>query len=172
MGAEPFAPASSGHSGSMDKLSIYLNDHLAGSTVGVELVKRCRDANGGTTYGPVLERLAREIEGDRDALQRLIEEQGFNRDRVKVGAGWLAEKFGRLKLNGSLLGYSPLSRLIELEGLFLGVSGKLSMWRNLRAAGVGPRSADLDELIKRAESQRRTLETLRSRAAEEAFAGD
>ena len=156
----------------MDKLSIYLNDHLAGATVGVELVNRCRSANEGTEYGPVLERLAEEIEADRDALQRLIEERGFSRDRIKVGTGWLAEKFGRLKLNGSVRGYSPLSRLIELEGLFLGVSGKLSLWRNLRAAGIGSRRTDLDELIKRAESQRRRLETLRTRAAEEAFAGD
>jgi hypothetical protein len=41
---------------------------------------------------------------------------------VKIGAGWLAEKLGRLKLNGRLLEYSPLSHLIEradeqLEGL-------------------------------------------------------
>ena len=38
-------------------------------------------------------------------------------------AGWVAEKAGRLKLNGSLLTYSPLSRLVELEGLSLGVEG-------------------------------------------------
>jgi len=156
----------------MDKLSIYLNDHLAGSTAGLELVKRCRSANEGTSYGPQLANLAEEFEEDRNALQRLIEELGFSRDRVKVGAGWVAEKFGRLKLNGSLTGYSPLSRLIELEGLFLGVSGKLSMWRNLRAAGIGSRETDLDELIKRAESQRRRLESLRARAAEEAFTDD
>ena len=142
----------------MDKLSIYLNDHLAGATVGVELVKRCRDANEESGYGPQLARLAEEFEADRDALQRLIEELGFSRDRLKVGAGWMAEKFGRLKLNGSLTGYSPLSRLIELEGLFIGVSGKLSMWRNLRTAGIDTRATDLDDLINRAESQRRRLE--------------
>ena len=37
---------------------------------------------------------------------------------------WSAEKFGRLKLNGQLSGYSPLSRLEELEILALVAEGK------------------------------------------------
>ena len=35
--------------------------------------------------------------------------------RAKDGAAWVAEKLGRLKTNGQLTGYSPLSRLVELE---------------------------------------------------------
>ena len=37
-------------------LGIYLNDHLAGSTVGLELSRRAREANKGNEYGDVLER--------------------------------------------------------------------------------------------------------------------
>lgn len=154
-----------------EKLAIYLNDHLAGATVGLELAKRAAGANEDGTYGAALAVLAREIEEDRDALLRLIEELGYGKDRLKVTGGWVAEKVGRLKLNGSLLEYSPLSRLIELEGLYLGVTGKLSLWTNVRAS-LGDRVGDVDliELAERAESQRSRLQDLRTEAAAEAFA--
>lgn len=153
-----------------DKLAIYLNDHLAGSTAGLELAKRAAGANEDSPYGAALSVLAREIEEDRDSLLQLLEELGYGKDRVKVTGGWIAEKFGRLKLNGSLLEYSPLSRLIELEGLYLGVTGKLSLWTNVRAS-LGDRigAVDLVELAERAESQRGRLEDLRTDAAAEAL---
>lgn len=153
-----------------DKLAIYLNDHLAGATAGLELAKRAAGSNEGTPYGAAFSTLAREIEEDRDSLLALIDELGFGKDRLKVTGGWLAEKFGRLKLNDSLLEYSPLSRLIELEGLYLGVTGKLSLWTNVRAS-LGDRvgSVDLVGLAERAESQRSRLEDLRTDAAAEAL---
>ena len=151
-------------------LAIYLNDHLAGATVGVELVRRAAGANQGTPLGETLEQLAAEIAEDRDALQRVMSQLGVGEDRVKVAAAWAAEKFGRLKLNGQLKGYSPLSRLVELEGLHLGISGKLELWRMLKQTAKGRlRSLDLDELIKRAESQRRRLAPYRKAAAEQAI---
>lgn len=155
----------------MEELSIYLNDHFGGATGGYELAKRAAGANEGNEFGAVLEQLVEELEGERESLRGLIEELGYSVDPLKAGAGWLAEKFGRLKLNGSLLSYSPLSRLIELEGLTIGVTGKLSMWRNLRAS-VGPsiKSVDLDDLIAQAESQLARLDPLRTSAAAEAFA--
>ncbi len=84
----------------------------------------------------------------------------------------MGEKLGRLKLNGQLTGYSPLSRLVELEGLCLGTEGRLSMWRTLRRlARKDERLARIDfaALIARTEQQRRTLERLRQQASEEAF---
>jgi len=155
----------------MDMLGIYLNDHLGGSTLGVELVKRATGNNQGTEYGATLAVLAREIEEDRDTLLRLMDELGFGKDRLKVTGGWVAEKLGRLKLNGSLVDYSPLSRLVELEGLYLGVTGKLALWTNLRAS-LGDRVGDVNlvELADRARSQGGRLEDLRSRAAAEALA--
>ena len=93
-------------------------------------------------------------------------------DHLKTALAWGAERAGRLKFNGQLLGYSPLSRLEEIEALSLGVEGKLALWRALRSTqGSDPRLAevDLDELIDRARSQRRRLERLRTRAADEAL---
>jgi hypothetical protein len=156
-----------------DRLSIYLNDHLAGSTLGVSLARRVAGSNRGTSYGAVLETIAQEIDEDRAALLDVMERLSVGQDRLKVALAWGAEKAGRLKLNGELLGYSPLSRLEELEALSLGVEGKLGLWRALRhTLGSDPRleGVDLEELVARAQSQRRRLERQRMSAAAEALA--
>jgi hypothetical protein len=155
-------------------IAIYLNDHLAAATGALELARRAAGSNAGNDYGPFLAELAGEIEDDLHALEVVMERLAVGRDRLKVAAGWAAEKAGRLKLNGQLLGYSPLSRVVELEMLSLGVEGKLSLWRVLEPlAADDPRLRDVDvtDLMTRARSQRRRLEPRRLRAAREAFAG-
>ncbi len=151
-------------------LTIYLNDHLAGATGGLELAKRARGSNEGTPLGEMLAGLEREIAEDRDSLKALMSKLGVREDPLKVAAGWAAEKAGRLKLNGQLTGYSPLSRLVELEGLYVGVTAKQALWKNLEATrGERIGGIDLAALGKRAESQRRRLATARRKAAEEAI---
>jgi hypothetical protein len=155
-------------------LRIYLQDHLAGATGGLELARRARGSNEGTPYGEPLAGLADDIEADRRALESLMDELGFGADRAKNIAFWVGEKAGRLKLNGQLTGYSPLSRMIEIEGLITGVNGKRSLWLTLRE--LAETNPDLDaerlgRLVERAEQQLETLHDLRSRAGREAFAG-
>jgi hypothetical protein len=153
-------------------LRIYLQDHLAGSTAGLELARRTRGANEGTEYGPPLAKLADEIEADRRALQGVMEDLGFGGDKLKNAAAWGLEKVGRLKLNGEITGYSPLSRVVELEGLLTGITGKWGLWvALLQIAPSEPRLdvARLERLRDRAEEQRETVERLREKAAREAF---
>jgi hypothetical protein len=155
-------------------LRIYLQDHLAGSTGGLELARRARGANESTPYGEQLATIADDIEADRRSLESLMDDLGFGADRVKNLAFWAGEKAGRLKLNGQLSGYSPLSRMIEIEGLLTGVNAKLSLWRTLRElAETEPEldGARIGRLAERAEQQLATLHELRSRAGREAFAG-
>ena len=153
-----------------DRLSIYLNDHLAGATFGSELARRAAGQNRGTEFEVELEQLATDIDADRAELERIIDTLGKPRDQIKPRLAWAAEKAGRLKPNGRLFGYSALSRFEELELLLIGVNGKLSMWRALdhalheRLGGI-----DIPELEARAESQRERLEALRLRAADEAL---
>jgi hypothetical protein len=154
------------------RLATYLNDHLGGSATGLELARRSLSSNRGNGYGVMLEQITRQIEEDIGALQEVMRRLDVEPDRVKQAVGWTAEKLGRLKLNGQLLGYSPLSRLVELEGLLVGVTGKLALWQALRAAlGGDPRLAgiDLEQLVERAKEQRRTLERLRRTAAADAL---
>jgi hypothetical protein len=141
---------------SSDLLPIYLNDHLAGSTIGRELARRAAGSNQGTELGDFLADLAAQIEADRAQLEDVMTRLDVHVDTMKVTAGWLAEKVGRLKLNGRLLEYSPLSRVVELEALISGVNGKLALWRALAiAAPQEPRIAEVDfvQLIARAEEQ-------------------
>jgi hypothetical protein len=156
-----------------DLLGTYLNDHLAGSTVGLELAHRARSSNEGTALGRFLQELEAEIEADRAALEAVMDRLGVGRDRLKVAAGWMAEKVGRLKPNNRLFGYSPLSRLIELEALALGVEGKRSLWEALRELN-DPELAEFDfeALLERARRQRDSLHERRVAAAAEAFVRD
>lgn len=156
-----------------DLLAIYLQDHLAGASGGLELARRARGSNEGTAYGDFLAGLAREIEEDREALLTVMHALDVSPDRVKNIVAWGAEKAGRLKLNGRLTGYSPLSRVVELEGLSVGVAGKLAAWRALRALAESDSRLDpgeLDRLVTRAEAQLSALAQQHRRAILEAFA--
>jgi hypothetical protein len=153
-------------------LSIYLNDHLAGASGGLELAKRTLGSNRGTPFEPVLERLAGEIDEDRATLRDIMRALEVGEDPVKKVGAFVLEKVGRLKLNGSLFSYSPLSRLVEFEGLALGVTGKLALWRALQQVG-DPRleAFDLPSLEARADRQQDEIEQQRREAARIALEG-
>jgi hypothetical protein len=113
-------------------LATYLNDHLAASLAAVELARRAASSNSENPIGSSLAELAADLDEDRQALHAIMGQLEIGKDRIKLTAGWTAEKLGRLKLNGRLLGYSPLSRLEEIELLLLGVEGKLLLWQALQ----------------------------------------
>jgi hypothetical protein len=153
-----------------NKLTIYLQDHLAGASFGVQLARRLRGANEGTPYDAALTEVAREIEEDRAELEAILDKLGIGADRIKTTLAWAGEKAGRLKLNGQLTGYSPLSRVLELEGLMAGVQGKLSLWLALLEVDDDCLSRPrLEELRGRAEGQLELLREQHRRAAREAF---
>jgi hypothetical protein len=161
----PASPTSSAApSTSARFLSIYLNDHLMGSTAVVELVRRASREHAGTELGTFLSGLAREIAEDRQALRRLMAAVGARPHVGKVAAAWLAEKAGRLKLNGTILRRSPLTPFIELETVEVGIYGKLLLWTVLRERRPpGSDAVDLDALHARA--QRQLVEVERHRVA-------
>jgi hypothetical protein len=143
-----------------DLLAIYLQDHLAGSTLGVDLARRSAAEHAGTPLGTTLTSLAREIRADRHALHSIMSSLEIAPDRLKNAVAWAAEKARRLKFNGRIASRSPLSSLVELEGLITGVNGKRALWRALRRLADSDRrleAAQLDELIARADRQLETL---------------
>src|SRR5688500_2809622 len=154
-----------------DLLAIYLRDHHAGATAGLEVARRSARANRGGELRVFLERLVSEIEEDRRELERMMRELGVKPSRGKDTAALVAAKAGRLKLNGRLREYSPLSRVLELEGLVIGVTGKLALWRTLEACGRLDDSwrPVLERLHERGEAQRAELERHRAAAARLAF---
>lgn len=153
-------------------LGIYLNDHLAGATGGLDLARRAAGAHRGSETGQTLERLAEEIDEDRDDLLATMRALDLPVRTYKVYLGWAAEKVGRLKANGHLLSRSPLSSLVELEGLSLGIRGKIALWRTLRVVADRDRRLDathLDRLLTRAHEQLDVVEALRVATATELF---
>jgi hypothetical protein len=164
--------ASGSEGAGRELLGIYLNDHLAGATAGVELARRMARSHAGPAGG-ALRGLAADIAGDRSALRDIMAGLGVPVRAYKVCAGWAGEKAGRLKLSGRLRSRSPLSDLEELEMLGLGVEGKAAGWRTLRVlADSEPRldAARLEGLMSRARDQADLLEELRVRAAGEILA--
>jgi hypothetical protein len=153
-------------------LHIYLRDHLAGATFGLQLVQRSRRKNEGTELAEPLSKLTDEIAADRRALQAIMRDIGAVESSVKVAAGWSMEKIRRLKPNGRLFEYTPLARVADLESLALGIAGKKAMWRVLE--DMASREArlvhhDLCTLVERADDQLSRVEALRIDAAHAAF---
>ncbi|RKT87187.1 hypothetical protein ATL45_5584 [Saccharopolyspora antimicrobica] len=151
-------------------LEIYLNDHLAAATGGVALARRATRNTRDAKIMPRLAAVAHEIDQDRRSLLEIMRQLDVKVARYKLVMGWAGEKAGRLKLNGALMNRSPLSALIELEALVLGVQGKAAGWRTLLAiAGQEPRvNADmLRNLLTRAQQQFDELESIRVQIASE-----
>jgi len=155
-------------------LGIYVNDHLAGAVVATNLARRLAASEREWTKADVLERLASEIAEDRDELLDIMAALDVPVSQYKTWASWTAERVGRLKLNGRLHTRSPLSRVLELEAMRLGVEGKAASWRILRIRAESDPGLDaerLDRLIDRAKAQIDLLEELRVEAAADVFGG-
>lgn len=108
---------------------IYLNDHLALVVAEVELAKRVRRENRQTPLSAFMDDYLEELVDQQQSIEQLLSREGGRESRTKRMAGWLAEKLGRLKFNGSFLHYSDLSRVLELEGLELAAHSRLALWR-------------------------------------------
>ncbi len=153
------------------QLATYLEDHLAGSTAGVNLARRIAAATEGTRAGQTLAAVAAEIADDRAALLRLMAALGVRGSRLKNAVAWLAERADRLKPNGRVRGEPALQRLHELESLSLGIAGKIALWEALRIVpdATAVAALDLEALAGRAHSQRERVEAERMAFAAEAF---
>jgi hypothetical protein len=88
--------------------------------------------------------------------------------RVAAGAG-------RLKLNRRLVGYSPLSRVLEAEAMMAGVMAKKCLWAAMQSRGdLGDQTAqfDFESLGDRARDQIGLLTEFHEAASRAAFVGD
>lgn len=153
-------------------LAIYLRDHHSTAGGAIELCRRMAKSNHESDFGRQAERLAEELSRDRTMLEEVMAAVDVEASRVKEAGAWLAEKLGRLKLNGRVVSYSPLSRVVEFEALVMGVTGKIRLWRSLQIARQSDQRLagfDFDGMLERADSQRNIVESLHQRAVEVAF---
>ena len=147
-----------------EHLTTYLNDHLAGSVIALELLDHLQATHAGSELGTFFKQLSSDIAADRDELQGLMERLEISESRTRKASAWFTEKLTELKLrlddpkDGSL-------RLFEsLEALSLGIEGKRSLWIALIAAAEQSpslRILDYERLEERAQEQRDRVENLR-----------
>jgi hypothetical protein len=158
-----------------ERLRIYLSDHLALMVGELELAVRCRSANNGTALGEFLSRLETEIGLQKAIVDEVLERIGGKESRLKNSAAWIAEKLGRFKLNGSLLKYSDLSRLVELEALAAASLERTILWQTLDLVlKSDARSVDyrFDKMRDRSQGFLDELNEHHRTAASWAFVGD
>lgn len=153
-------------------LEIYLDDHAAGAAAGLSLARRLHENNRNTEWADRLRGLAEQVEEDERTLDEIREALGFEGGKAKRYLALGGERVARLKPNGRLVTYSPLSRLLECEAMEAGVSAKKRLWAAMRE---GPADLpelsqyDFDELTARAEAQISLLTSFHAHAASEAF---
>jgi hypothetical protein len=151
-------------------LGTYLNDHLAGSVMAVEMIEHTIEEDRGTQLRPFLSALMNEIKADQEVLRGLLEKLEVKENPIKKAGAWMAEKARRLKMGDTREG--GLARLEVLETLSLGIQGKLKLWLALER--VAPRHPELagieyQKLQTTAREQHDRIEAHRVEAALEAF---
>ena len=153
----------------MDALEIYLRNHWAGAGAGVDFARRVARSHSDPEVARVLDGVAQDIAEDRDRLARLMDTLGVDRGHVMPLAARAVERLGRLKPNGRIVQRSPVSDVLEIEGLRSAVIGKRAGWESLRALARDDSRLDvavLDALIVRADDQLRRLEEAHTRSVE------
>lgn len=155
----------------MDALmEIYLQDHRAGAEAGVRLVRRTLGSNRNTEFEPELTDVAAMTEEDLETLEEVMAAMSVEKSRPKQAAAVVAEMAGRLKPNHRIVGYSPLSRVLEFEALTAGLGGRLRLWAALEVADSPElKSFDFADLRQRGARQLELVANLHRRASEVAF---
>lgn len=155
-----------------EHIATYLNDHLAGSVVAVELMENLEAVYKGTPVADFVAQLRAEVEADRQELEDLMSHLQISQSRTRKASAWLTEKFTELKLRVDDSVRGNLRLFESLEALSLGIEGKKCLWVALSvAAEVSPplRIADYERLKQRAEEQRSRVETKRLEVAKAAL---
>jgi hypothetical protein len=150
-------------------LSVYLNDHRAGSTAALEILDRLESLNSGEGW---LRRVRDEIIADREELEHLMRSAGVGLSHARAAFAWLTERMAELKTRLEDRAGGALQRLELLEALALGIHGKENLWTALQAASAHQpvlRGIDYERLIIRAREQRAFVEVQRLRAATDAL---
>ena len=155
-----------------DLLATYLNEHLAGSVVAIELLGRLTDnAGADTTRKQEMIELHKEIEADQDLLKKLLESRSSSQSTVKKAGAWVIEKVTRAKLHLAESKDAGLGEVEAFEVLSLGIAGKKGLWEVLQH--VLPESEfpgnPWADLIQNADKQRAQAERWRINAAQKAF---
>lgn len=154
-------------------LVVLLRNHQAGGRAALDLFDRAITAQRARSWVQDLRELRAESREDLDFNESVMRRLGVAASPVQVIGTRVTERVGRLKPNGRLVRRSPLSDVVELEGLIAAVHVKLAGWQ---AAQVGEfltaaESDRLGELEERARTQADRLSAIHAQAAADVLGG-
>ncbi len=156
----------------MEGLSNYLNDHLAGAVGALELLDRLIETCEGKPLEKFFRELRADVHQDQEQLKELVQKLGIEESAARKAGAWIAEKLSRSKIDLGEKSKEEVGLFLALEILVLGITGKRSLWRALRAASqTVPELARLDYsgLEKRAIEQCERVEARRLEIARAVF---
>jgi hypothetical protein len=151
-------------------LDVYLNDHLAGGTAGVNLAQMAAEEHRSDEHGAFFGEIASEIKKDHDVLEQIMAALNTEQSATKTAAAEIGSKMMAPKFKGT---EDMLNAFVAVETLSIGVEGKHCLWTALKTVADGLPALeefDIDELIARAQDQRDRLEAKRLELAPEALA--
>lgn len=153
-------------------LHAYLNDHRAGATGALHLIRRMQDADDPVTPSAFLEDLGDRVEADLETLEDVMSRLDIAHDTARAAAGWVGENLSRLRLSPAVTGSQHLTHVLELETISMGIQGKVMLWQSLqRAMGGDSRLLDVDfeALVERGRRQFDDVQAHRLDTAEAAL---
>src|ERR1700761_6548809 len=149
-------------------IAVYLEDHLAGAQVALQVLKSMRDEQAHPKFRELAAELLPQVAKDDDTLRSILSSVGGTPSTSKQACGWLFEKLSRIKLGHA--GSADFTLFESVELLTLGILGKLSLWKALEAVSAKDpalASWDFHELATRAQRQFERVESERLRLAAE-----
>lgn len=153
-------------------VTTYLSDHLAGAVSAIALMEHLETVYANTDVARLIAGVRADVEADRQKLQALATTLDVSESAPRKAAGWLGEQMAELKLRLDDSVNGPLYLLEALDGLAMGIDGKLALWHGLAAASADTpslRGPDYDHLAQRAQEQRQRIEPARLDAARKVF---
>lgn len=124
-----------------DHLETFLRDHHTLIEATLRLVRRHLEHGEWEPSQRLVEPLAPRLQAELSELEELMERHGVSARKTDELLTWLAEKFGRLKLNDRLVSRSALSEVTELEALAMTSRAREMFWRGLPPHLTGPGEA-------------------------------
>lgn len=160
------------HRTSQRNLTLYLEDHLAGSVAAIRALRHVRRVSDDEDVVRRMSEVREAVEEDRQMLDGLRRRLGISRSRPREAAATAFQALSDLKLRLHPSKRGQLQLLQTLDALTMGIAGKRSLWVALAAAADADprlRSLDYTALIERADEQIAELHRLHAATARRAF---
>lgn len=119
-------------------LVVLLRNHQAGGRAALDLFDRAIAGQRARPYADGLRALRDECREDLDFNESVMRRLRVQASPVQVLGTRLTERVGRLKPNGRVVGRSPISDVVELEGLIAAVHVKVAGWQAAQAGSSSP----------------------------------